>query len=265
MKAGHQTYSWEMLGASWQGSPDDIMDMVAAAGYQGIEFSNAMIGSYEGRPEEFRRALDRRGLEAAAFAYGRAGFTDPAGWEEDLAGAEQALEFAARLSVLLMVPGPSSDGKEDVQRKLAQACRFYNEIARRGRDKGVPVAVHPHSHHTSLVVTGEQYDALLAATEDSGLMFSPDTGHILRGGQDPVACFRRHRRRIIHVHCKDVDGQGNWQELGKGVCDYPGLVRLLRDSGYTGWLISEEESDVVWRDLAGAMARNRAYLRSLGI
>jgi len=263
MKVGHQTYSWEMLGASWRGSADDIMDMVAASGYQGIEFSNAMIGSYADRPGEFRQALERRGLVPAAFAYARSGFTDPAAGEEDLAGAQRALEFAGHLSVPLVLAGPSSDSQENAQGRFAQACRFYNTVARRGRDRGVVVAVHPHSHHSSLALNGDQYDALLAATEDSGLMFNPDTGHILRGGQDPVACFRRHRRRIIHVHVKDVDAQGRWQPLGEGVCDFPLLVRLLNDTSYEGWIISEEESDLVRQDLAGAMARNRAYLRSL--
>ena len=43
-RIGCQTYSWEMLGAAWQGSPDDIMDAVSEAGYDGIEFSNVMIG-----------------------------------------------------------------------------------------------------------------------------------------------------------------------------------------------------------------------------
>ena len=68
MKIGHQMYSWEMQGPAWRGTPDDIMDMVAAAGYAGIEFSSAMIGGYAERPAEFQRALQRRGLAAAAFA-----------------------------------------------------------------------------------------------------------------------------------------------------------------------------------------------------
>jgi inosose dehydratase len=264
MKIGHQTYSWEMLSSSWHGTADDIMDMVAAAGYAGVEFSNAMIGSYADRPGEFRQALQRRGLVPAAFAYSRTGFTDPDGWDEDLAGATRALEFAAQLSVPLGLAGPSSDSHDDEQGKVARAVRLYNEVARRGRDRGVVAAVHPHSHHTSLVLTGNQYDALLAATADSGLMFNPDTGYMLRGGMDPVDFFRRHRGRIVHVHLKDVDAQGNWKPLGQGVCDFPSLVKLLRETGYQGWLISEEESALVRKDLSGAMAANRGYLRSLG-
>ncbi len=264
MRVGHQTYSWEMQGDRWSGSPEDILEAVAAAGYQGVEFSNVMIGDFWERPEVFEQALARRKLALAAFAYARAGFTDPATYEEDLAGAEKALRFAARFSVPVGLAGPSSSSRDDYEQKFACACRFYNEVAERGRKLSVAVAVHPHSHHTSLVLTGEEYDRLLEATATSGLMFNPDTGHIIRGGQDLLDCFRRHRERIIHVHCKDVDAQARWQPMGKGVCDFPRLFRWLDETGYRGWLICEEESDLVWRDLPGAMAQNRAYLRALG-
>ena len=35
LKVGCQTYTWEMLGDKWTGTVDDILDLVAAAGYAG--------------------------------------------------------------------------------------------------------------------------------------------------------------------------------------------------------------------------------------
>jgi len=265
MKVGHQTYSWEMLGDEWRGSADDILNAVAAAGYAGVEFSNVMIGSYWDRPADFRRALDGRRLKLAAFAYAADdGFTDPARREADLAGVQKALELAAQFSVPLCLAGPSSPSGEAAEEKLLQAFQLYNEAARLGRKRGVVVAVHPHSHHTSLVLSAQQYDRLLEATEASGLMFNPDTGHIVRGGQKLLECFQRHRERIVHVHCKDVDAGGRWQPMGKGVCDFPRLFEWLGAQGYDGWLISEEESEIVRLDVSSAIAQNRAYFRSLG-
>jgi hypothetical protein len=57
MKIGCQTYSWEMMGAKWCGSPDDIMDVVAGAGYSGIEFSSTMIGVYWDHHNDLAAAL----------------------------------------------------------------------------------------------------------------------------------------------------------------------------------------------------------------
>jgi len=265
MRVGHQTYSWEMLGSDWHGSADDILDAVAAAGYEGVEFSNVMIGSYWDRPADFRRALGARKLSLAAFAYAADdGFTDPARYEADLSGVEKALGLAAAFSVPLCLAGPSSHSHERAEAKLSQACRLYNEAARLGKQKGVVVAVHPHSHHTSLVLSSTEYDRLLEATESSGLKFNPDTGHIVRGGQDVLGCFQRHRERIVHVHCKDVDAAGKWQPMGEGSCDFPRLFEWLGEQGYQGWLISEEESEAVRSDLQSAISRNRSYFRSLG-
>ena len=213
---GCQTYTWEMLGASWQGSPDDILDAVSGAGYDGIEFSNAMIGDYEHAPDRLTAALAERGLKLAAFAYATTGFTDESRHEADLAGAERALAFCRAMGVPLSLGGAAAASREDYGRHMAQAIRFYRAVAARGATLGVTVCVHPHSHHGSLLESAAEYDALLDATADVGLMFNPDAGHVVRGGQDLMACLRRHRSRIAHVHIKDVDGAGNWQPLGRG-------------------------------------------------
>ena len=264
-RIGCQTYTWEMLGLAWRGTPDDILDLVSEAGYDGIEFSNAMIGDYLGSPDRLAAALARRGLALAAFAFAAAGFTDPATYDRDLAGAEQALAFARAMGVPLCLGGPAAPTREGYERSFAQAVRFYRAAAERGAAAGVVVCVHPHSHYGSLVESAEEYDALLAATEDSGLMFNPDCGHIVRSGTDLMPCLRRHRSRIAHVHIKDADAAGNWKALGAGRINWREVFDFLRGSGYTGWIVAEEESDAAFADQAAAIRGNRTYLRELGL
>jgi sugar phosphate isomerase/epimerase len=260
---GCQTYTWEMLGAAWQGPPEAILDALAQAGYAGVEFSNNMIGAFLDQPEQFEAALERRGLHCAGFAYARQGFSDPQQFETDLAGAKAALSFAAHFSAPLCLGGPSSPSRQAYDEKLFQALRFYAEVARRARDLGVRLAVHPHSHHTSLVVTAAEYARLLEAVEPLGLFFNPDTGHILRGGQDLMSCLRRYQDRIIHVHVKDVDEKGAWAPLGQGVTPLRSLFDWLEEVGYAGWVVIEEESEGARQDPAEAVAANRRYLASI--
>jgi inosose dehydratase len=264
-RIGCQTYTWQMLGPRWQGSPDDILDLVSSAGYDGVEFSSAMIGDYARSPDRFAAALARRGLVPAAFAHGAAGSTDPALYEADLAGAEQAVAFAGALGVPLSLVGPSAPSRQDYEKRFAQGVRFCRAVAEMGAAAGVTVCVHPHSHHGSLVESAAEYDALLAATADVGLMFNPDAGHIVRSGQDLMACLRRHRSRIVHVHIKDVDAAGNWQPLGGGRIAWREVLDFLRETGYTGWIVAEEESVAANADQAAAIRVNRTYLRSLGV
>ena len=130
-RIGCQTYTWEMLGVSWQGSPDDILDAVSGAGYDGIEFSNAMIGDYEHAPDRLTAALAERGLKLAAFAYATTGFTDESRHEADLAGAERALAFCRAMGVPLSLGGAAAASREDYGRHMAQAIRFYRAVAAR--------------------------------------------------------------------------------------------------------------------------------------
>ena len=264
-RIGCQTYTWEMLGDRWEGTPDDILDLVSDAGYDGIEFSNTMIGSYYRAPDRLSASLGARNLELAAFAFAADGFTDPATYERDLAGAEQALAFARTMGAPLCLAGPAAPTRDEYERSFAQAVRFYRAVAERGTAAGVSVCVHPHSHFGSLVESADEYDALLAQTADSGLMFNPDCGHIVRSGTALLPLLRRHRDRIVHVHIKDADAAGNWKALGDGRIEWPVVFGFLRDSGYTGWIVAEEESEAAFADQAAAVRGNRAYLRGLGL
>jgi inosose dehydratase len=266
IRIGCQTYTWEMLGDQWTGTPDGILDAAAAAGYQGVEFAVPMIGGYYDDPGAFQSALAERGLELAAFAYASEhGFSDPTHWDDEIAAASRALRFAARFpGPLLALGGAASPSRDDHDTKLAHACRFYSEVARVGADLGVTVCVHPHSHHGSLLESAEEYARLLDDTAESGLGFNPDTGHIVRGGQDLLTCIRTHIDRVRHVHVKDVTADGEWAPMGQGVCDFPGLFRLLQDEEYDGWIVAEEESKLAWENPSEAIAVNRRTIRSMG-
>jgi sugar phosphate isomerase/epimerase len=253
-----------MRGSDWTGTPDDILDIVAGCGYAGVEFTNNTIAGYAAAPQRFAQALRQRGLACAAFSFGSTGFTDPALFERDLAGAEQAVAFAAALKVVLCLGGAASPSREDYDAKLAQAVKLYRAVADRGARLGVTVCVHPHSHYGSLLESAEEYDRLMAQTADCGLMLNADAGHITRGGQDLMECLSRHRARIAHVHIKDTDAQHNWQALGKGIIPWKTVLTYLCDSGYTGWIVAEEESADARRDPVGAVMGNRRYLRSIG-
>lgn len=261
-----QTYTWEMLGDAWQGRVTDLLDWIAGAGYAGVEITNTMIREFAGRPDEFAEELRRRGLELACFAYARpSGFTDPGQWEADLAGAREAIEFlrvfpGARLGL----GGAAHRSRDRLWAKLDQAIRFYNEVGRLGADARISVNVHPHSHHGSLLESAEEYRYLLDRLNPDWMSFGPDTGHIVRGGQDLLTCLRAHLPRITHIHFKDVNANREWVPLGEGVCDFAGVLDLLRASGYDGWVVCEEESAGAREDGVAAIRKNRAYLRSLG-
>ncbi|HEX3983977.1 MAG TPA: sugar phosphate isomerase/epimerase [Acidisoma sp.] len=268
LRLGCQTYTWEMLGDRYQGGPDQLLAMIAEAGYAGIEITDRMIGHYRDRPEAFDTALRQNGLTLVAYAVGsESGFTEPAARAADLGAAESAIAFAGHFpgalvsfgSATIMSPGERLD-------KFAAAAEFYNAAGRLGEKADVAVALHPSSHHNTLLFTRADYDAIFARTDEAVIGWVPDTGHILRGHEDMLDVLRRYQSRIRYLHLKDVDEDGHWAMLGSGDCDIDSVIEIVRAAPrFNGWLVVEEESDAAAADPVAAVRKNRVRMRDFGI
>ncbi|HZU16504.1 MAG TPA: TIM barrel protein [Candidatus Dormibacteraeota bacterium] len=117
------------------------------------------------------------------------------------------------------------------------------------------LAVHPHLG--TAVERPDEVERLLRDT-DSGLCL--DTGHLLVAGVDPLGLVARAGPRVVHVHLKDVDPtlagrvrggelayeeavrRGLFRPLGEGCLDLPGLMARLREVGYRGWYVLEQDA-----------------------
>ena len=118
-----------------------------------------------------------------------------------------------------------------------------------------------HHHMGAYVESPADIDRLMAETSPHvGLLF--DTGHAFYGGAaDPVALLKKHLKRVVHVHCKDVRAQvvaqarndgwsfltgvinGTFTVPGDGVIDFDAVLSTLHAGGYEGWLVVEAEQD----------------------
>ncbi len=266
MKIGCQTYTWEMLGDEWTGSVDDMLDVIAGAGYAGVEITNTMIGTYYENPRGFAGALEKTGLSFPSFGFVPLyRFTDAGHYTEEIENIKRGIDFASRFpGCRLDLAGGSTENREGIDEKFEIMCRIYNEAASLAVTKNVPVDVHPHSHAGSIIETAEEYQKLMDMTDTSLVGWCPDTGHIVRGGLDLLDTIKTYSDRIGNVHFKDADSFGNWRPMGKGICDFKSCLELFESTGYTGWVIGEEESNEARKDQKKAVTENRRYLRSLG-
>jgi sugar phosphate isomerase/epimerase len=101
-----------------------------------------------------------------------------------------------------------------------------------------------------------------------------DPGNSTRAGGDPSAEFEQIRSLIEHIHLKNYDPvEGRWSVLDSGVVDWPGIMELLRDIDYQGFLILETHTDISLEEFAplagqldgkeGNTLHNLKYLREL--
>ncbi len=265
MRMGCQTYTWEMLGGAWTGGPDQLLQAIAGAGYEGIEITDHMIGYYADDPAAFSTALERHGLTLVALACASAsGYTEASAIQADLATVERWLRYLGKFPGAVLSMGSATITSLGARtEKFDIAARVYNEAARLGASVGVPVAVHPSSHQNTLLLTLDDYEALMQRL-DPEVGWVPDTGHIVRGGMDLLGTIAAHRARIRYIHLKDVDAAGQWALMGTGICDIRGVVAAVNEAPrFNGWIVAEEESEEAARDPEAAVRRNRDTLRRL--
>ena len=145
---------------------------------------------------------------------------------------------------------------------------------------GLRVAVHPHwgtaierPQHIERFLEGTGHDLCL------------DTGHIALGGANPVKVARDAGPRVQHVHLKDVDRalgarvragslsyndavrDGLFRPLGEGAARIRDVLALLREAGYAGWYVLEQDVMLDREPAPGAprwIAQSAAYARKHG-
>ncbi len=136
--------------------------------------------------------------------------------------------------------------------------RKLTSLAEHMADLGVRMAF--HHHMGTIVETDAEVGLLMRHTGDAvGLLY--DTGHSIFSGGNPVALLGAHVGRVVHVHCKDARPavlhkaraedmsfmaaviDGIFTVPGDGVIDYPTILKILHDAGYSGWLVVEAEQD----------------------
>jgi inosose dehydratase len=140
-----------------------------------------------------------------------------------------------------------------------------------------------HHHCAGYVETPQEIDALMTRTDPAVLGLCLDTGHLTYGGGDPVAALRQYGDRVWHVHAKDCDPdvahrarEAGWDyhtalqhgifcELGRGVVDFRAFAGELTRQSYSGWMVVEQDVLPGLGSPAASAARNRSYLRGLGI
>lgn len=162
------------------------------------------------------------------------------------------------------------------------AAGVANKVARAVRDEtGLRTVFHHHC--AGYVETADEIARLLELTDPGllGLVF--DTGHYSfgSGGADVIDAMDRFKSRIWYVHFKDCDPKvarqsrdENWDyfralqhgvfcELGKGRVDFPAVLRWLKDSGYDGYTLVEQDVLPGMGSPKESARRNREYLRSI--
>jgi inosose dehydratase len=251
--------SWgvcEVPGWGHQLSPERVLREMSIAGLTATELGPE--GYLPTEPARLTSLLSSHGLKCAGtFApvvlhdAGR----DPV---EDIVGRLDVLN-ACGAEVLVMAAATGTDGY-DSRPTLDDAhwnTIFTNldRLADAAARRGLLAVLHPHLG--TIVETPDDLERVLTG---SSVRLCLDTGHLLIGGTDPVELVRAVPGRIAHVHLKDVDqalaarvkagdltytqavAQRMYMPLGQGDVGIAAIVTALRENGFDGWFVLEQDT-----------------------
>ena len=152
---------------------------------------------------------------------------------------------------------PLSKRPKLAEKEWKQFSERLDAVARELEKQGLKMAYH---HHMGTVIQAEdEVDRMMDSTKAVGLLL--DTGHLTCAGGDPLRALKRHARRVVHVHCKDIRkdklARAQKEDLsfldgvlgdvfavpGDGSIDFAPILQALAKNKYSGWLVVEADQD----------------------
>ena len=297
IKVANAPCSWGVLefeGTDESAGFERVLDEMSAAGFAGTE-----LGDWEFMPTEpaaLRRELGQRALEMVG-AFVPAALADVRTHEPAIANAIRTAKLIAEVGETPFIVLADDNGIDPVRTRAAgriepqmglsdEQWRCFAEgaekVARAVADEtGLRTVFHHHC--AGYVETPAEVARLLDLTDPDLLGLCLDTGHWSYGGGDALSALSDYGDRIWHVHFKDchpdVAGrarrealdyfeavrEGVFCELGRGRVDFASVVAELRRRDYDGWIVVEQDVLPGMGTPAESAARNRAFLKTLGL
>ncbi len=263
---------------------------MALAGYTGSE------GGWK-YPKEFdvmKKALDLRGITICNMWFSSE-FTSFQN-EDTMERFKQHMDYTYALGARVVGVGecgvtihgdksvPLRSGRPILDEKqFANLANGMNQLGMLGKEKGMKVCL--HAHMGTGIESEEEIDKFLEMTDPETVSLLFDTGHLTLAGANPVEVFKRHQKRIGHIHVKDVrsaivdqlnredlsflDGvlRGMFTVPGDGdMVDWDGVFGAVKESGYDGWIVVEAEQDPALADPLEYAMKAREFMRQkLGV
>lgn len=245
---GSEVYTWFMNnnGKTHEGRLGHMMEVIARAGFTGIQPIHFWMGDLSD-PGLLEANLKLNGIELAAISLA----LDWKGAEEterEREEADQTIRLLQRFPGAILCTVQKPCGRHDLVVRRQNLINIINSVSRRAMEMGVPCSFHPNSPHTSITRTEEDYQVILPALDSTATGWTPDVGHIINAGMNPMEKMKEYASLINHMHYKDWNGEPEFALMGKGKVDFLTITQWLKDRNYKGWIVCEDEGIAAMED-----------------
>lgn len=262
MKLGISTYSLHAAFAAGELTLKGVLETIADLGAEHAEIVPLgfnLIDNPELTDVILKTAADR-GLELSNYAIG-ANFAglDTEMRRKEMERVKREVEVCAALGIQRMRHDVASSPDLSIVHfleelpQLADACR---EIADYASGFGITTSVENHGY---FIQHSDRVQALVSAVDRENFRTTLDVGNFLCADENPLTAVAGNLKIASMVHLKDFyvrpqdrhpgegwfqSSGGNWLRgaiVGQGDIDMPRVLRLVKESGYDGYISIEFE------------------------
>jgi inosose dehydratase len=250
----------------------DITDTNAGGSMLGSAGFSPTV-SLDENPFEVKRLFERYGIRPTTVC-AHAALLEPSNpGKYQTAEIMKAVRFAAAIGIKDIVTtetDPRSRWAENLtydQRIFITAEKLHTPV-KMAADYGVRILLEPHGPVTDSIKGLQDVFEMLGNPDSLGVNL--DTGNSWLGGTDPVEMARVFKKKIHHVHWKDLGAEWipkrgtqfgcgfSTIALGDGVIDIKGVCEVLKDAG-----IDSSTLEIV--GTPETLQKSKRYLESLGV
>ncbi|MDR3228682.1 MAG: sugar phosphate isomerase/epimerase [Puniceicoccales bacterium] len=265
---GAEVYTWFMQagGKAYANKLDHLAAITAKAGFDGIEpmvishlSDDYWLGDFKD-PSRLADTLAANNIKLAAISL-TCGWREERENEQDRAAADVALAILKRFPGARLGTVQMPSGRDHIHERRLNLVRNVNAVSKRAADAGIVCSFHPNSPPHSAIRTREDYDVVLNSLDPEVTGWTPDVGHIVRGGMNVIETLNHWDYLVNHIHYKDFSGNGPepWAQMGTGKLDFHQITEWLVRRNYTGWIVCEDECHAAVGDPDGVTLQNGAW------
>jgi fructoselysine 3-epimerase len=251
---------------------DEAIRRLAGIGYDGVEIGCAAPHAWPAylsaeRRRELRGLLDSSALEVVSLLAtpgGGPGFNPASPYVEERDATvkyyQEVTDLASELGArkVIYIAGWQIFGTTR-QEAWSRSRDCLDRIAAYAGQKDITIVVEPTAAATNLIETADDAIELMRSVEHSNVKLMFDTLHALYRNEIPADYARAMGKDLVHIHVSDK----NRVLPGEGQVDWVGLLQVLRESDFDGFITMEVGLDARSADPDRIARTALAYLKDV--
>ncbi|TCL01409.1 sugar phosphate isomerase/epimerase [Shimia isoporae] len=227
-------FSFQLYSSRDVASQEAFLSRLAELGYTAVEG----YGGVYGNADSFSEAMRANGLTMPS---GHFGIDD---LRENFDGVMALAETLGIEHVI--VPYLNAEVRPADTAGWQAFAKELAAIGEKVKATGKSFSWHNHDFEFEALPDGTYpMEVMLEAATSIG--WEADLGWVARAGLDPAPFVEKWADRLVAVHVKDIakEGEGldedGWSDIGEGVVDWAGLLKLIRAKAPNAILVAEQD------------------------